>query len=189
MITQLDYLASCFGATVDLLSFWKKADYLPIKMGTQRNASSGEHSVVVFNPISKKGSELLILARKRFFRQFPHQLADALQDLEPDLAAFLLQSDQKIRPDLDEMDREDIKAFIRGERIYEACPGSLKDFILASVKDKDKTGLINNSQRDLLISKVLQKKSWIEVAELTKLKGKSAVIKNLQRSLQLLMGS
>ena len=182
-MSDLDYLASCFGATEDLLRFWKKSDYLPIRIGVQRNASSGEHSVVVFKPISEKGKELFNIARERFFRQFPHQLADSLQDLEPDLAAFLLKTDQNVRADLDEMDWEDIKAFVQNERIYEACLAPIRDLMLAVLMDKDNADQIKKSQKDLLIRKVLQNHSWQETARLTGYSGKKSILENLRKAL------
>ncbi len=182
-IRDLDYLASCFGSTVDLLRFWKKSNYLPIRIGIQRNASSGEHSVVVLKPISKKGKDLFTLARKRFFRQFPDQLADALRDLEPDLTAFLLKSDQKIQADLDEMDWEDIKAFVQNERLYETCLAPIRDLTLAVLMDKDNADQIKNTQRDLLIRKVLQNHNWQEVVKLTDYSGKKNILENLRKAL------
>jgi len=182
-INQLDYLASCFGATIDLLRFWKKSDYLPVRIGIQRNASSGEHSVVVLKSISKKGKEVFTLARKRFFKQFPHQLSDPLRYLEPDLVAFLLNRDRKIQPVLDEMDWEDIKAFVDNERIYEACPTPIWELTCSILTNKDSFELINNLQRDVLIRKVLQKNSWQEVARLTRLSGKKSIQQSLRHAL------
>ncbi len=184
-ISDLDYIATCFGATVDLLRFWKKADYLPIRVGLQRNASSGEHSVVLFKPISKKGNHLLVTARERFFRQFPHQLADSLQDLEPDIVAFLLQQNKKILPQLDEMDWEDFRAFIRNERVYETCPASILDFVCSIFMNNDAVTL-NNLQRDVVIRKVLQKNSWENIARIMGLSGKKEIVQKLQEALNTL---
>ena len=182
-LSELDYLAACFGATTDLLNFWKKSTYLPMRIGIQRNASSGEHSVVVLKPISTKGEKLFTTARERFFKQFPHQLADPLRDLEPDLVAFLLKQNISFQPVLDEMDWQDIKAFVQNERIYETCMAPIWDLTCAALMNKESSALIDNKQRDVLILKVLQKHSWQNVAKLTGLSGKKNVLENLRKAL------
>lgn len=187
VIKHLDYLAACFGATTDLLRFWKNNEYLPVRVGIQRNASSGEHSAVVFKPLSQSGAELFSIARSRFFRQLPHQLSDPLQDLEPDLAAFLLIQEQKIKPALDEMDWEDIRAFIHNERIYEACPAPLWAFTCAALMDKDLSTLLSGIQRNVLISKVIQKKHWQQIAKSSGLSGRREVREILQEGLHILL--
>ena len=182
-LSELDYLAACFGATTDLLRFWKKSAYLSVRIGIQRNASSGEHSVVVLKPMSEKGEKLFITARERFFKQFPHQLADPLRDLEPDLVAFLLKQDKKIQSELDEMDWQDIKAFVQNERIYETCIAPIWDLTFATLMNKERSALIDNKQRDVLIRKVLQKNNWQDVAKFTGLSGKKSVLESLRKAL------
>lgn len=192
-ISGLDYMGSCFGATTELLQFWEKSDYQHVRIGVQRNASSGEHSVVVLNPLSEKGKELFALAQQRFYKQFPHQLFDSLSDLETELVAFLLKQDQikpnqiiqeqKVKPKLDEMDWEDINAFIKNERIYESCSASIWDLTYASFMDEEKIKLLNSDQKEVLIKKVLQKKSWKEVSDI----GKKTILKNLREVLNILI--
>ncbi len=182
-LSELDYLAACFGATTDLLNFWKKSTYLPMRIGIQRNASSGEHSVVVLKPISTKGEKLFTTARERFFKQFPHQLSDPLRDLEPDLVAFLLKQNISFQPVLDEMDWQDIKAFVQNERIYETCMAPIWDLTCAALMNKESSALIDNKQRDVLIRKVLQKNNWQDVAKFTGLSGKKSVLESLRKAL------
>ncbi len=182
---DLDYLAASFGATTELLAFWKKSEYVHIRIGVKRNASSGEHSVVVFKPMSEAGEEVFAQARQRFFKQFPHQLSDSLSELESDLAAFLIQQNQKVKPTLDEMDLEDIKAFIRGERIYEECSAAIWNFVIVNLSTKltneKNIELPTADQKEFLIKKVLQKKPWNQVSNF----GKKSALKSLRESLQI----
>ena len=81
-----DYLASCFGATVDLLRFWENAGFHAVRLGITRGATSGTHSAVVLHSITPAGQALCDSARTRFHAHLPHLMSDPLRDLDPDLA-------------------------------------------------------------------------------------------------------
>lgn len=184
-LESYDYLATSFGATINLLEFWKKSNYLPIRIGFQRNASSGEHSVLMFNPISHAGEETLQAASKQFYRQFPEQLSDSLQDLETDLIAFLLvQAPKEKLLELDDIDKENLTAFVDQQRIYEASPASIKKLALLVFRNRDLSDLITAEQKNLLIKKVLQKHSWKKICASENFVGKKAILKMLKETIQ-----
>lgn len=179
-----DYLATSFGATIDLLNFWKKSNYYPIRIGVQRNASSGEHSVLMFKPISNAGKEIFTGASLQFFRQFTEQLADSLQDLDPCLVEFLIQqADINDNPELDEIDRENVDAFVNKQRIYEACPASIKNLTLLTLQNSKLSERITIENKNLLIRKVLQKHDWDTLTNTSKLTGKKSILDNLRVAL------
>lgn len=47
-----DYLSSSFGLTDELLTFWQKNDFHVIKVGIQKDASSGEFSVLMLSALA-----------------------------------------------------------------------------------------------------------------------------------------
>ncbi len=186
--SKFDYLASCFGATRALLKFWNKNSYLPVRIGLQRNASSGEHSVVVLRSLSKEGKALFEDARKNLFRQLPYQLSEPLNDLEPDLVAFFMNTGREMTSTLDAKDLNDLNAFVRKERLYEACLAPVWEFVCACFMDRHSPDL-NEQQRNVLIKKVLQKKGWQEIAKQLQLPGKKGVIEVLREALAQLIAS
>lgn len=47
-----DYLSTSFGLTDELLTFWQKSDFQMVKVGIQKDASSGEFSVLMLSALS-----------------------------------------------------------------------------------------------------------------------------------------
>ncbi|MFK8066901.1 MAG: tRNA(Met) cytidine acetyltransferase TmcA [Gammaproteobacteria bacterium] len=180
---DLDYLAASFGATAELLSFWKRSEYVHIRIGVKRNASSGEHSAVVFKPNSTAGKEIFTQARHRFSKQFPHQLSESLSSLESELVIFLLQQNQNKEFRLDELDYDDINAFIKNERIYEECSVSIWNCLISNFSNGKNIESLSFDQKEILVKKVLQKRPWNVVGRV----GKKAALKTLRESLQILI--
>ncbi len=85
-----DYVSTSFGATTQLIKFWQSAGFNPVYLGMKRDASSGTHSVVMLNPKSSAGEQLLKQARSNFSQNYPHLLSDSLRNLEAELAFSLL---------------------------------------------------------------------------------------------------
>ncbi len=184
-LKNYDYLSSSFGATMDLLNFWKKSNYSPIRIGIQQNSSSGEHSVLMFKPISKVGKEIFMAANLQFFRQFTEQLTDSLQYLEPCLVEFLLRQESiNDNSELDELDRENVNAFVNKQRIYEACPASIKNITLLILQNSKLSEQITIEHKKLLIRKVLQKHDWKMLTNTNENTGKKSILENLRTALK-----
>ena len=174
---DMDYLGSSFGADSGLLRFWQQSGFLPVRIGVSRDAASGTHSAAVMQPLSGAGHELYELARSRFRRHLPHMLADALRDLEPLLAAALLrQTGPPLPPPLDAQDWRDLSAFAFGRRLYEVCPGPIWDLACFALAQPG----LKAADRTLLIARVLQRRSWKEVADLLGLSGRKAALAALR---------
>lgn len=181
----LDYLGSSFGATVELLRFWERLDFLPVRLSVKRGATSGAHSAIVLHPLSSSGQVLVKRARERFLVHLPHQLADPLRELEPHLAACLLRRGDQTGPlPLDSQDWSDVLAFAFGRRVYEVCIGPIWEFTWGTLAAPESEALLGEVERNALIVKVLQKRSWQEAAAALELSGRAQVIEVLRRALR-----
>ena len=109
------YLGSSFGATAELVAFWRKAAYTPLAIGVRRDAASGAHGLLVLQGLDVANSRLVEQERQRFAEVLPSMLAEALQDVESDIVAGLLRG---LSPHyvLQSRDRRDVQAF------YQWCP-------------------------------------------------------------------
>ncbi len=66
---QIDWLGVGFGATPQLLSFWRLNDYRTVHFATTRNDRSGEHSALMLSPITEAGEALMQRLTQRFTRR------------------------------------------------------------------------------------------------------------------------
>ena len=174
--TGLDYVGSSFGATGGLLRFWTRAELWPVRLGVTRGTTSGAHSAVVLRGLSDAGRTLEARARRRFARHFPHQLTDALRQLEPAVVVALLRASLIPEATLDEDDRADVTAFAQGHRVYDVCSAPVFDLVLGALANRDVAGA------DVLVAKVLQARSWAEVAEALTLPGHAGVARALREA-------
>ena len=185
----LDYVGASFGATPGLMRFWDGSGYLPVRLGINRGTATGEHSVLVMRPLSQAGQALFEAARQRFRTELPHLLCEPLRDLEPGLAALLLGlAGGAAASDLDARDRRDLESFAYGLRGYEVNLLPLWKLACAALANPAAAELLRPEHRQLLVAKVLQKRSWGEVAVLLGLSGRAAVLQSLRAAVQSLLG-
>ena len=176
-----DYVGTSFGATPQLLAFWHGLGWLPVRLSIQKGASSGGHSAVLMQALTAAGASLLAEARQRFFAQFPHQLSDSLDSLEPALVAALLGEGQDYAPSLDAADRRDLEAFARTHRLAEVTIGSLWRLALSGLMH-GQSGCLDDSELGVLVTRVLQKHGWRETARSAGCSGRKQALQILRRA-------
>ena len=169
-----------FGAAKELMRFWEVLGLYPVRVGFRRDHASGEHSVMMLAALDKKGDEVYRTARSRLLADLPYWLLDSLQDLDCNVAAECLRNGNPERFTLNGLDEQAVVAFSRGARSYEDCSAALWRFTV--------TGLMNPEHRlqkleqDLLVARVLQKRSWAEVATMCDLTGRAEVVNALRNA-------
>ncbi len=179
----VDYAGSSFGATPGLLTFWRKQGWLPVRLGIQRGSSSGEHSALLLQALSDKGAALVNQARERFLFQFPHQLGDRLQDLEADLVVALMQVDDQLPPPLSERDLDDLKAFAFERRQLEDVIASVWTLACPALANRLAMQQLDERQQAVLVARVLQRRSWQEVAAGSALTGRKQALALLRETI------
>lgn len=184
--SQLDYLGSLFGATPGLLAFWRCAGLEPVRLGLNREAASGAHSVMMIDGLSPAGIAMAETARQRFGGQLHALLTDALRELEADVAWPLLEG-LKVGDDsataMTSKDWQDLQAFARGERLYESCLVAVKKWLCCLLAERSSAAAcLDSQQQQLLVGKVLQGRSWTEIAALVQLAGRNQVQAALRKA-------
>ena len=184
----LDYLGSSFGATSDLIPFWKKADYAPVRTGLTREASSGCYSVIVLKPVSERFNPIMDELRSRFYASFILLLPDVLREMDPDLVRLLLQGHSESSGwSFTGRDSKDLKSFAYSDRLYESCLPAIRSLLIV-VLSNQKFHLGQSPERiEGLIAKVLQSKSWKELAEKNGLVGRKQTVQWLRDGVAVLL--
>ncbi len=168
---RLDWIGACFGATAGLLGFWQQAGFMPLRLGMRREASSGEHAVLMLQGLSPAGQSLVAEGIPVFAESFMDLLGDHLRELEPELVSRLLPVTAIGAGKLTQRERRVLRAFAGGLRGYEdsLTPiGRLTRLVLTQAVVRQ----LATQQRDLLLARVLQRRDWRACARLVGLPGR-----------------
>ncbi len=165
-----DYLGTSFGVSEGLFDFWQHNRLEPVRLGLRSSTSSGDHSVLMIAPLSHAGEAMAEQAIRRFARQLPALLGDPLRDLPASLACRLLSasavSDQV---PLNGDDWSDLAAFCFASRGYETSLPAIERLALRGLGESEPI----LTERELLVLRVIQKRSWSECARLHGLSGRA----------------
>ncbi|MDR3430551.1 MAG: GNAT family N-acetyltransferase [Rouxiella aceris] len=125
----LDYLSVSFGFTEALGQFWQACGFQLVRVGGQREASSGCYAAMAILPLSAEGSRLCQLATEQLCRdraQLPREVASYLPLVSPSPAD----------PDnsaLNEADWRELAGFAYAHRSLDSSRSALRRLLALSV--------------------------------------------------------
>jgi len=179
-----DLAGTAFGADAGLLGFWRRAGFVPVRVGVRRGTASGAHAVLMLRGLTPAGRELLAHARATFLERLPAQLADPLRELEPELAAALLAGGPARWAAVGPEGWVQLAAFAFGHRGYEECLEALRPLAAAALADPETAAGLEPAARHLLVAKALQGHPWPEAARRAGLAGRAAAQAALRAALR-----
>ncbi len=152
----LDGIGTSFGASPELLAFWRQTELEPVRLGLQREASSGEFAVQMLSGLSSSGRGLARRIRHRFAEHWPLLLPRCWPQLEPALVLSL--SDRlPASVSLSAEDRRELAAFADGRRGFEL---SLLPLVRLSLQAGMPAQLLASDDAELWVRAILQGWSW-----------------------------
>ena len=153
-------LGSVFAASDDVLAFWHQCGYHTVRVGINREATSGAYPAVVLRPIHRQGQALYEAARTRFEHTFPCSLADTPAPWPATLVVNAWQHAQFVEDEpLSPGDQIDLNQFLAGVKTYENAAAALFRATLRGMHAGDLRQL-TAAQQTLVIGKILQKQRW-----------------------------
>ncbi len=189
--STVDYLSSSFAATAGLLAFWHKQGYSPVRLGFNRDASSGNPSVMVIQPLTAAGKVLFKRAQYQFQRLLPFLQAESLVDsgiptLFSEWVGYTREVSGKVEVEalLNAQDYLDIHSFAWGRRGYESCLPALKKVTESVQKQPQQWCQIHSRQQLLLENKIIGQCAWSSVIERMGYSGKRQAIQKLREAIQ-----
>ncbi|WP_082804192.1 tRNA(Met) cytidine acetyltransferase TmcA [Erwinia sp. ErVv1] len=124
---QLDFLSVSFGFTESLWAFWRACGFSLVRLGSQKEASSGCYSAMAMLPVSDRGKTLCTRAVQRLVCDWPWlKKRIDLPGLD-----FPVVADRRLNDD----DWYELAGFAWAQRPLEACVGSLGRLLHHSVFD------------------------------------------------------
>ena len=144
----LDFLSVSFGYTAELSALWQRAGYRLLRVGSQREASSGCYAAMAVLPLSEAGERMVEQAGQRLARDWPwlQQLIDLELNLSPE-------QDQRVNED----DWQELAGFAFAHRAVESSYAALQRLLLAS--ELPLTALRAHLQQRLSVTKCVEELS------------------------------
>ncbi len=170
-----DIIGTVFSAAPDVMSFWCRCGYRPVRIGMSHRHQSGSPSICLVRPGSGTGKTLVRQAVQKFSDNLGTQLKTALKDLDPALIPLVYQGMGKYsKPrDLSRAELESLAGF--------AYAGHPLDNHRAVLERAWETTLQHPrpariAQRDLILfcERVLQGRDWKACSTLPASAGRKA---------------
>ena len=158
---DVDWFGVGFGATPDLVSFWRENGYGTVHLSTTRNDVSGEHSALMLRPTSSAGEALHRRHAEWFVARVPSMLAGPLREVDADVVRASLGA-ADVAPDitLEDRDWRLVAATAYGPGLVDVDLRPFRRLVMAHLVDPTDPSLLTARQERLLVRKVLQGWSW-----------------------------
>ena len=164
----MDWVGAGFGATRELLNFWLKNDFIPVHISPNRNPASGEYSVLVVRPLSRRAQKLVGVANNEFRLRLLNSLYDTYSDLEVEVAELLLRSPygrEDVKLNLSKSQKARLKSYVNGIVTYEVANDAIGKLVKAHFLLKSSRRVeLDDVEERLLIAKCLQGRGWSDAA-------------------------
>ncbi len=161
-----DYISASFGVSPELVRFWTKNGFIPVHITPQRNETSGEFTLVVVKPLSKKAEDIIVEHNAELGRRVAEYLSDELRELSPEVALAIfnsLQRDSGIPdPGFGALEAHRLDKYFSDLSFYESIGDIAKPLMRYHFTRREKAEL-TKKEALLAISKCLQNKSWSEI--------------------------
>ncbi len=166
------YLSTSFGATHELVDFWLKNEFVPIRLGTQRDKSSGTYSVVMVNSKTRTWVETV---NHLFYQGWLSTLRDLHNETEPKLVRSLWPEVSITQCPASMLMA--LRSYAQGGSNYEAILPWLRLYLHSLGKGEFR------SLSDLMVRKVVQDAAWARCASELGFSGRKAMEKQLRDEL------
>jgi len=200
---EVDWLGVRYGATPELVRFWRANGYRLVQLSTTRNDTSGEYSAIMLDPCSPAGEKLAVRHTEWFRDRVAAVLSDALDDCDPDVVRACLRAvDGEQTLDLSGWEWRLVAGVPAGASVLDTNPEPFRQLALRHLVAPTDADALTAREERLLIRKVLQAQPWPAVTEelgfvsrrecmralgnvaetLTRLYGQAWTVKELDRS-------
>lgn len=182
--SECDIVGTSFAVSVDLLNFWSKAKFLPVRLGLQQDEVSGSHSVMMLQGLSPAGGVILASALQRFQEHWFYLVAYEFKQVDPLLIIALSALTSARTPALSIRDKQEIDAFCQ-QRPYESCRIALTLWLNYQITLPHFSKL-SITQQQLSVMVILQQREWADIAKRLNFSGKNQMINALRDVVALL---
>lgn len=183
-VNGIDVFGSSFSATLELLSFWKKAGLSILRFGFSRDHVTASHAVVVGMGLSKQGNVVVDKLANKFERNYFTWEMSPLLSLPDNIKSYLQSNIHSYDQDFNELDCLDVDSFVNHNRNYEACLPSINRLI---AKYKSLPGGLRQSEKDIILISSQYAGDWGKIVKQMGVSGKGAAMSLLRHAIGFLL--
>jgi tRNA(Met) cytidine acetyltransferase len=176
---EVDMVGTSFAADLDVMSFWQDSGFSIIRLGTQRDEVSGQYAVTLLHSCSIDGALLLDTAKRQFRQQWPDLLTMQFNQLDIDTVLAISAQCDREPSGLSESDKQEIMRFAYANATYESCQVAIRTSV-SSALNSDAFFRLSLEHQQLLVVRVLQLNSIVEVVRALGFSGKAEFIAALR---------
>ncbi len=154
-----------FGASYEVVRFWKKNGYTMVHVSPKRNPASGEYTTIFVKPLKEKIKRYINIANMVARRRLLEEMDNYYSGMEPSVAVELLTSGRKIKmePDITEAEMVKLRRYIEGYLNYDTVSDIVKRIVTWYFMADGET--LPQTDAMFLVEKVLKKKNWTRAAK------------------------
>ncbi|PSU33589.1 tRNA(Met) cytidine acetyltransferase TmcA [Photobacterium lutimaris] len=171
---RYDFLGTSFGYVTELLYFWQRAGYQPVRLGLHKDASSGYPSLLCVQPIGELSQQWFAKARVLFARGLTANACEAFRDMATDeFRPLLVESlSSEVTPAAlpNEWVEHQLSLYCQGGLGYELVLPALQQYLYQRLAQ---TGSLSEGVTlNLAVAKVIQRKTWQDIVHQFQLTGR-----------------
>ena len=179
----VDWIGSGFGATPELVRFWRENGYRAVHLSTGRNERSGEHSVLVLRGTSPAGDRLASAHGRWFAARIGDVCADSLAAVDPAVVRATLAATAQPPPlTISTHQWRVIVGAAVGPGLYSVDPAPFRRLAVHGLIDGGAS--LSDRAAHLLIEGLLQLRDWDRVAADLDFVSRTAAMRHLGDALQ-----
>ena len=128
---NIDMLSTSFATNHAVTKFWIDTGFNAVRLGFTKDASSGEHSLLMLKGLTALSTQFSANCQQEFYHQFPIWLADEFKHLDLKLIALLLTFNPKANvPSMTDRQLQQVRAFSQNVNLYHQAVPSLQHWLL-----------------------------------------------------------
>ncbi|MHA1972168.1 MAG: GNAT family N-acetyltransferase [Candidatus Hodarchaeales archaeon] len=158
----LDWIGVSFGANMKLVKFWRKFGFKPVQIRPVQSPTTGEWNLVMIYPISKLAKTIIRQASQDFKVQFIELLRHTIHTMSYELVQEIMYSCEPLheyRPIITGSGKIRLENYVEGKLNFLVAIDAIYELTKAYfLVDRDYS--LSKSQEGLLISRVLQSRTW-----------------------------
>jgi tRNA(Met) cytidine acetyltransferase len=164
--SQTDWIGVGYGATPQLVRFWRQNGFRTVHLSTSRNRTSGEYSAIMLSPCSSEGDQLLARHTERFHDRIAATLTDALDDCDPDVVREVVGGlSVAPDPDLSPWEWRLVASVPGGGGVLDTNPDPFRRLAIRHLAAPPDQNPLTDREERLLVRKVLQANPWQAVGD------------------------